>query len=171
MTGGADGRVLTFSLNQGGTGSASSGDESPPRAQDSLPSSAPSFFPQDLTSTVSSSMAAPVPVPPLAHNPPRPHAPYEPLHRIAAHDSSVTALQFDGRFLVTGGNDGRVRLWETETGRYVRELTEGGECVWRVGFTGGKEGGAGVGRTCAIIRRKSGKTMVEVWSFRPEEGG
>ena len=82
----------------------------------------------------------------------------------------MTALQFDGRFLVTGGNDGRVRLWETETGRYVRELTEEGECVWRVGFMGGKEGGADVGRTCAIVKRKSGKTMVEVWSFKPEQG-
>lgn len=165
MTGGADGRVLTFSL------SASSGDVPPPRAQeDSLPSSVSSSSPQDLTSGVSSSMSTSIPVPPLAHNAPRPHAAYETLHRIAAHDSSVTALQFDGRFLVTGGNDGRVRLWETETGRYVRELTEGGECVWRVGFTGGNEEGAGVGNTCAIVRRKSGKTMVEVWSFRPEEG-
>lgn len=87
---------------------------------------------------------------------------YLPLHRLAAHDSSVTALQFDGRFLVTGGNDGRVRLFETGSGRYVRELSEEGECVWKVGYT--KDG------TCAVMGKRAGKTVMEIWSFRPREG-
>lgn len=84
-----------------------------------------------------------------------------PVHRLAAHDSSVTALQFDGRFLVTGGNDGRVRLFETGSGKYVRELSEGGECVWKVGYAGG---------TCAVMGKRAGKTVIEIWSFRPREG-
>lgn len=36
---------------------------------------------------------------------------YEALHRIKAHNHSVTSLQFDERFIVTGGNDGRFKLW------------------------------------------------------------
>ena len=81
---------------------------------------------------------------------------YTALHRIAAHDSSVISLQFDKNFLVTGGNDGRVKLYETETGNYVRELNEPGECVWKVAF---------VNYTCAIMCKRAGKTVVEIWSL------
>jgi len=38
-------------------------------------------------------------------------ATYEPLHRIKAHSQSVTSLQFDERFILSGGNDGRLKLW------------------------------------------------------------
>ena len=81
---------------------------------------------------------------------------YTALQRIAAHDSSVISLQFDKDFLVTGGNDGRVRLFETKTGNYVRELNEPGECVWKVAF---------VKCTCAIMCKRAGKTVVEIWSL------
>ena len=81
---------------------------------------------------------------------------YTALQRIAAHDSSIISLQFDKNFLVTGGNDGRVRLYETETGNYVRELNEPGECVWKVAF---------VKCTCAIMCKRAGKTVVEIWSL------
>ncbi|KAF9068378.1 WD40-repeat-containing domain protein [Rhodocollybia butyracea] len=84
------------------------------------------------------------------------------LHRIAAHDSSVTALQFDQRFLVTGGNDGRVRLYETQTGNYVRELSEPSDCVWKVAYGPGAE-------VCAIVCRRQGKTIMEIWSLKPME--
>lgn len=36
---------------------------------------------------------------------------FETKHRLCAHDNSVTCLQFDDRFIVTGGNDGRIKLW------------------------------------------------------------
>ncbi|KAH7915249.1 WD40 repeat-like protein [Hygrophoropsis aurantiaca] len=85
---------------------------------------------------------------------------YTPLQRIAAHDSSVTALQFDGRFLVTGGNDGRVRLYETHSGTYVRDLSEPCESVWKVACKGG---------TCAIMCKRAGKTVMEIWTFKPRE--
>jgi F-box and WD-40 domain protein CDC4 len=80
------------------------------------------------------------------------------LHRIAAHDSSVTALQFGRHFLVTGGNDGRLRLFEVATGNYVRELSEPSESVWKVVCRGD---------TCAVMCKRGGKTVVEIWSFRP----
>ena len=84
---------------------------------------------------------------------------YPVLHRIAAHDSSVTSLQFDNHFLVTGGNDGRVRLFETKTGTYVRELSEACESVWKVAY---RED------TYAVMCRRAGKTVMEIWSLRPK---
>ncbi|KLO10951.1 WD40 repeat-like protein [Schizopora paradoxa] len=80
--------------------------------------------------------------------------------RIAAHDSSVTALQFDKDFIVTGGADGRVRLYDTPTGNFVRDLTEPAEAVWKVAFKHDK---------CAILCKRAGKTVMEIWSYRPSE--
>ncbi|CAL1708382.1 unnamed protein product [Somion occarium] len=90
------------------------------------------------------------------------------IQRLAAHDSSVTALQLDDRFMVTGGNDGRVRLFQFqndgdgEPGKceYVRELSDPSESVWKVAFTR---------TTCAIAAKKAGKTVVEIWRYRPNE--
>lgn len=108
------------------------------------------------------------------------------VQRLAAHDSSVSGLQLDERFLVTGGNDGRVRLYEFEQParhrgallsagaganggagagaeepqcRYVRDLCEASESVWKVAYTR---------ETCAILSKKAGKMVVEIWSFKPE---
>ncbi|KAJ6457154.1 WD40 repeat-like protein [Mycena vitilis] len=105
---------------------------------------------------------------------------YTALHRIAAHDSSVTSLQFDARWLVTAGNDGRVRLWEIATGAYVRELSEAGESVWKVCFGGWSEDAAqmglgaidgheGGGDVIAIMCKRAGKSVMEIWSFRPQD--
>ncbi|KAG9313147.1 WD40-repeat-containing domain protein [Chiua virens] len=80
------------------------------------------------------------------------------LQRISAHDSSVTSLQFDSNFLITGGNDGRVRMYETQSGAAVRDLSERCESVWKVACKGG---------TCAIMCKRSGKMVIEIWSFRP----
>ena len=108
------------------------------------------------------------------------------VQRLAAHDSSVSGLQLDERFLVTGGNDGRVRLYEFELGggdggehgggsgggaggggggggepqcRFVRDMCEPSESVWKVAYTR---------ETCAILSRKAGKMIVEIWSFKPD---
>ncbi|KAF9224079.1 WD40 repeat-like protein [Gyrodon lividus] len=83
---------------------------------------------------------------------------YTSLQRISAHDSSVTSLQFDSNFLITGGNDGRVRMYETQSGAYVRDLSERCECVWKVACKGG---------TCAIMCKRSGKMVIEIWTFWP----
>ncbi|KAI6113110.1 WD40-repeat-containing domain protein [Pisolithus sp. B1] len=85
---------------------------------------------------------------------------YSPLQRIAAHDSSVTSLQFDSNFLITAGNDGRVRVYETQSGAHVIDLSERSESVWKVACKHG---------TCAIMCRRAGKTVMEIWSFRPKE--
>ncbi|KAG2075530.1 WD40 repeat-like protein [Suillus decipiens] len=82
------------------------------------------------------------------------------LQRLAAHDSSVTSLQFDANFLITGGNDGRVRVFETQTGNWVRDLSERSESVWKVLYKKG---------ICAIMCKKAGKTVMEIWTFKPKE--
>jgi len=84
---------------------------------------------------------------------------YTVLHRIAAHDSSVTSLQFDHNFLVTGGNDGRTRIYETATGNYIRDLTDPSETVWKVAY---------LKHTCAIMCKRAGRTIVEIWNMRPK---
>ena len=91
------------------------------------------------------------------------------VQRLAAHDSSVSGLQLDERFLVTSGNDGRVRLYEFELGaapsafepqcRFVRDMCEPSESVWKVAYTR---------ETCAILSKKLGKMVVEIWSFKPD---
>jgi len=85
---------------------------------------------------------------------------YTVLHRIAAHDSSVTSLQFDHNFLVTGGNDGRTRIYETATGNYIRDLTDLSETVWKVAY---------LKDTCAIMCKRAGRTIVEIWNMRPKD--
>ncbi|KAL4867688.1 hypothetical protein BDV12DRAFT_170905 [Aspergillus spectabilis] len=81
-----------------------------------------------------------------------------PIHRLAAHDNSVTSLQFDGSRIVSGGSDGRVKIWSLQTGQLLRELSTPSETVWRVTFEEEK---------AVIMASRSGRTVMEVWSFSP----
>ncbi|OXV08911.1 hypothetical protein Egran_03326 [Elaphomyces granulatus] len=81
-----------------------------------------------------------------------------PIHRLAAHDNSVTSLQFDSTRIVSGGSDGRVKVWSLKTGQQVRELSSPADAVWRVAFEEEK---------AVIMASRSGRTVMEVWSFSP----
>ncbi|KAL1966087.1 hypothetical protein VTN77DRAFT_4835 [Rasamsonia byssochlamydoides] len=81
-----------------------------------------------------------------------------PIHRLAAHDNSVTSLQFDSTRIVSGGSDGRVKVWSLKTGQLLRELSTPAEAVWRVAFEEEK---------AVIMASRSGRTVMEVWSFSP----
>lgn len=85
---------------------------------------------------------------------------YQPIHRLAAHDNSVTSLQFDDTRIVSGGSDGRVKVWDLKTGAHVRELCQPADAVWRVVFEDEK---------AVIMASRGGKTVMEVWSFSPPE--
>ncbi|KAJ5907723.1 hypothetical protein N7495_000405 [Penicillium taxi] len=80
------------------------------------------------------------------------------IHRLAAHDNSVTSLQFDDTRVVSGGSDGRVKVWNLKTGQLLRELSAPAEAVWRVAFEDEK---------AVIMANRSGRTVMEVWSFAP----
>jgi len=92
----------------------------------------------------------PFPLPPL----------YSRQHSLCAHDNSVTCLQFDDRFIISGGNDGHVKLWSLEDGSYIRDLIEPCDAVWRVGMKGDR---------LVVLCQRGGRTIMEVWSFRPED--
>lgn len=81
-----------------------------------------------------------------------------PIHRLAAHDNSVTSLQFDDSRVVSGGSDGRVKIWDLKTGHLVRELIAQGEAVWRVAFEDEK---------CVALALRHGRTVMEVRTRPP----
>lgn len=75
------------------------------------------------------------------------------IHRLAAHDNSVTSLQFDDTRIVSGGSDGRVKIWDLKTGQLVRELLSQAEAVWRVAFEEEK---------CVALALRGSRTVMEV---------
>ena len=83
---------------------------------------------------------------------------YSPIHRLAAHDNSVTSLQFDDSRIVSGGSDGRVKIWDTRTGALIRELSQPAEAVWRVAFESER---------CVVMASRGTRTIMEVWDFTP----
>jgi WD40 repeat protein len=80
-------------------------------------------------------------------------ATYQAIHRLAAHDNSVTSLQFDNTRIVSGGSDGRVKVWDLKKGTLVRELSTPAEAVWRVVFEEEK---------AVIMASRGGRTIMEV---------
>ena len=82
----------------------------------------------------------------------------QPIHRLAAHDNSVTSLQFDDARIVSGGSDGRVKIWDTNTGSLIRELSQPAEAVWRVAFESER---------CVVMASRGSRTIMEVWDFTP----
>jgi len=83
-----------------------------------------------------------------------------PIHRLAAHDNSVTSLQFNESRIVSGGSDGRVKVWDLKTGNLVRELGQPADAVWRVIFEEEK---------AIIMASRAQRTIMEVWSFTPPD--
>ena len=89
---------------------------------------------------------------------------FTPIHRLAAHDNSVTSLQFDETRIVSGGSDGRVKIWDLRGGTLIRELSQPAEAVWRVAFEEERS---------VVLASRQGRTVMEVWDFAPppEEDG
>lgn len=80
------------------------------------------------------------------------------IHRLAAHDNSITSLQFDDNRIVSGGSDGRVKIWNLRTGQLVRELSQPAEAVWRVTFEDEK---------AVVMATRAGRTIMEVSEIFP----
>lgn len=55
------------------------------------------------------------------------------------HQSAVTCLQFNSRFVITSSDDGTVKLWDVRTGEFIRNLVTldsggSGGVVWRIRY-------------------------------------
>jgi hypothetical protein len=74
------------------------------------------------------------------------------LFNLLAHDNSITCLQFNDRFIVSGGNDGRLKLWDLRSGAFVRELTKPCKAIWRVTFNDDK---------CVVLLKRGGRPVME----------
>lgn len=85
---------------------------------------------------------------------------YTAVHRLAAHDNSVTSLQFDDSRIVSGGSDGRVKIWDLRSGLMIRELSQPAEAVWRVAFEDER---------AVVLASRHGRTVMELWDFAPPE--
>lgn len=53
------------------------------------------------------------------------------------HQSAVTCLQFNDKFVITSSDDGTVKLWDVRTGEFIRNLVlldsgGSGGVVWRI---------------------------------------
>lgn len=59
---------------------------------------------------------------------------------------------------MSGGSDGRVKVWDTKTGHLVRELSQPAEAVWRVAFES---------EVAVVMASRGGRTIMEVWNFEP----
>lgn len=72
----------------------------------------------------------------------------------------MTSLQFDDTRIVSGGSDGRVKIWNLHTGTLIRELSQPAEAVWRVAFEEER---------CVVLANRQGRTVMEVWDFAPPD--
>jgi hypothetical protein len=84
---------------------------------------------------------------------------FECQYRVQAHDQSVTSLCFDPKRIVTGGNDGAVKLWDRQTGKFIRLLTKTDAAIWRVAICEER---------VVICMQKNGRTAMEVMCFDSE---
>jgi F-box and WD-40 domain protein CDC4 len=78
---------------------------------------------------------------------------YKAIHRLAVHDNSVTSCATDGKRIVSGGSDGRVRVIDIKTGAAIRDLGPPADAVWRVVFEEEK---------AVVMASRGGKTVMDV---------
>jgi F-box and WD-40 domain protein CDC4 len=54
-------------------------------------------------------------------------------HALTGHGNSITCFQHDN-FKVISGSEGGLKMWDIETGRFIRDLITDVDGVWRVAF-------------------------------------
>ncbi len=90
-----------------------------------------------------------------------------PAQQIQAHTAPITALATmppEGLELVSGSEDGMVRVWDVPSGRQVREIIHGGP-VWAVAVRGDGQqlASAGENRRAKLWNAADGKLLAEMY--------
>ncbi|PWN31109.1 WD40 repeat-like protein [Jaminaea rosea] len=179
ISGGSDGRIIAYSIGgavpgRGATSAAAGG-----RALASAPPTTTSWPPGATSSTTNTSSRYPTRLPPSAIADVRPGSTtaaspslgsstatsVQALYAICAHDNSISCIQFDEHFVLTGGNDGTVRLWNLHDGSFVRELVGPAATMFAAPAAGGTGGAASTmagGATSAQVSGENAETRTPV---------
>jgi WD40 repeat protein len=81
------------------------------------------------------------------------------------HSIQSAAFSPDGRFVVSGGTDGSIRLWDLATGKELRRLPDHAGWAWDVRFTPDGKSVISGGRGDALLRLSDVATGEEVRRF------
>lgn len=73
-----------------------------------------------------------------------------------AHRFSVSSMSVKDNLLLTGGADGKVRIWGLETGSLLREIAETYDAVYDVAFQDV------VGKEVVAVASRNGRTVLDV---------
>ena len=76
-------------------------------------------------------------------------------HVLASHGGAITCFQHDETKVVSG-SDGTLKLWDIQTGAYVRDLVIGISSVWQVAFHGS---------LLVAASNRGGSTVFDVFDF------
>ncbi|KAH6683099.1 WD40-repeat-containing domain protein [Halenospora varia] len=72
---------------------------------------------------------------------------------IKAHENPITSMQARGSSIVTGSSHGKVKMWDSKTGRLLEELATS-DVVWKTGYAGDN--------AVAVLLRND-EAVVEIW--------
>ncbi|KAI8647765.1 WD40-repeat-containing domain protein [Parasitella parasitica] len=76
-------------------------------------------------------------------------------HALSGHSNSITCFQHDN-YKVISGSEGGLKMWDIQTGHFIRDLITEVDGVWRVAFDG---------RRCVAAVQKKNVTSFRVLDF------
>ncbi|GAN06760.1 conserved hypothetical protein [Mucor ambiguus] len=76
-------------------------------------------------------------------------------HALSGHGNSITCFQHDNDKVISG-SEGGLKMWDIQTGRFVRDLITDVDGVWRVAFDG---------RRCVAAVQKKNETSFRILDF------
>ncbi|KAL9554596.1 hypothetical protein MBANPS3_002738 [Mucor bainieri] len=76
-------------------------------------------------------------------------------HALSGHGNSITCFQHDNDKVISG-SEGGLKMWDIQTGRFVRDLITNVDGVWRVAFDG---------RRCVAAVQKRNETSFRILDF------
>ena len=76
-------------------------------------------------------------------------------HTLSAHTGAITCFQHDGHKVISG-SDRTLKMWNVQTGEFIRDLLTDLSGVWQVKFNE---------RICVAAVQRDQVTYIEVWQF------